>query len=279
MNFEINPIFIYILNMILLILNCYFIFLFKKRKTNKNLEPLKLPYYMAGFLIKGKNSAIAFILSTVIKFSINGNISIERKDYINKKGKEKENYLIRGIDSHGCDKNEKYLYDLLFSLDNPISTRKLNNLRISNGLAFNEKFSLYLDELEKYAYEFNLIYKNKDRKKPYIYIGLSFLDFVVSFITISQRIYISVILLILGFLILFISLRLLGENPPLGMATYNYYVDYEKLLLSKDVYSENELLFALAFDFKLDKIMESCQKVNEYLPFIKIFKNSLIGNF
>lgn len=89
---------------------------------------------------------------------------------------------------------------MIFSLDENISTRKINNLRIKEGMGFNQKFSSYLDILEENAYELNLLYKAIDRKKFFIYVFMALVDVLVGAVLANMGLYPAYVLI---FLVLF----------------------------------------------------------------------------
>lgn len=268
---------IFIINALFLIISIYLFLIFPRNEKSEIKDPLKLPYYMAGFLIKGKNSAPDFIISSLIKFIENGNIKIDRNDYINSRGKERINYNIDADNSNNLDKEEKFLYDLIFSLDENISTRKINNLRIKEGIGFNQKFSSYLDILEENAYELNLLYKAIDRKKFFIYVFMAIVDVLVGAVLANMGLYPAYVLIFFGFVLLLSSLKLLGQNPPVGMATYKYYRDFEKELNEKDNFHGDDIYYALAFAMDLEKIRDKDSNIDKYISFIEILKDSLVG--
>ena len=93
--------------------------------------------------------------------------------------------------------------------------------------------------MEENAYELNLLYKAIDRKKFFIYVFMAIVDVLVGAELANKGLYPAYVLIFFGFVLLLSSLKLLGRNPPVGMATYIYYRDFEKELNEKDNYYPN----------------------------------------
>ena len=106
---------------------------------------------------------------------------------------------------------------------------------------------------------------------------MALVDVLVGAVLANMGLYPAYVLIFFGFVLLLSSLKLLGQNPPVGMATYKYYRAFEKELNEKDNFHGDDIYYALAFAMDLEKIRDKDINIDKYISFIEILKDSLVG--
>lgn len=266
-----------LLNIILGLLNFYALIKNKKPSQKPPSKTLNLKYYQAGFFVRGKNEGPNIILAGLVKFLENENISLEKKDYVNSAGKNRENYILKTQNKKDLDRVEEKLFDLLFSFENPLTTKKLNYLRINDAYEFNGAFGGFLDFLEEEMQNLGLVNKDTKPKKIYSLLFLALFDLILSLISLSYKIYLGIFLFIFALLLVLMTIKRMGAYPPKGMATYNYYRKMADDMKKEKNLSMDQSLYALSFGINIEELVNKNNKLKKYEAFLKNFKESIIG--
>ncbi|WP_308533425.1 DUF2207 domain-containing protein [uncultured Peptoniphilus sp.] len=266
-----------LLNIILGLLSFYVLIKNKKPSQKLPSETLNLKYYQAGFFIRGKNESPNIILASLVKFLENENISLEKKDYVNSAGKNRENFILKTQNKKDLDRAEEKLFDLLFSFENPLTTKKLNYLRINDAYEFNGAFEGFLDFLEEEMQNLGLVNKDTKQKKIYSLLFLALFDLNLSLISLSYKIYLGIFLFIFALLLVLMTIKRMGAYPPKGMTTYNYYRKMAEDMKKEKNLSMDQSLYALSFGINIEELVNKNNKLKKYEEFLKNFKESIVG--
>lgn len=250
-------------------------------RTKDELVPMK--YYLRGFFYKGRNYAHLFIISIILKLISNENITVEKSQYTTKSKKIHSNFIFKKINSMGLDEFEKYLFEILFSFGDEISTRSLNKARLDEPDYYNNLFTNFLDNLDESCVDLNLKI-NKSMNSASLSFFMAMINLFSFLILVYNHMYIGILNLIFSIIFFILAFKMVNTFTKKGIYNFNFLKNLEENYKNLDTnFKDEDFLTALSFNISGD-ILKKLNKNStfdfyfEYDDFYKTLKTALVGD-
>ncbi|WP_010242674.1 DUF2207 family protein [Peptoniphilus rhinitidis] len=274
-------------NIILIILSIIMITILKNKKV-KNIKDnsINLKYYEKGYLYKGANFIYNTIIAMILKIYGEGNLEIEKNNYVTKSGENKKEYILKNVKKPNLCDAEKKIMGILFSFGNgEISTRTLDKIRRTEPDSYNKKFNDFIYFMENKMVEKKLFSKEKKTFKMFLAFVIFSLLFFTGTVTVYNENFWGAISIIFSIICYAFFVTSFSKMTELGNQKFRELEKIEKDLLNYKVNVEDATILAISFGLtteNIKKIYENSKESGYEIffedDFYKTFKTSFVGD-
>lgn len=276
-----------LINILALAMSIFMYYLVRKKKSQSFENKVDLNYYEKSYLYKGPNFIHNSIIAMLLKAKASDNIEIEKNYYKTKKGQEKVEFILKNLNSAGLDKEERKLFEILFSLGDgsSVSTRQMDRMRRTEADNYYKKFNDFINFLEDEMVAKKLFTREKNTLKIFLSFVVFSILFFVGIVTVYNERFFGIASIVASLFFYASLITTFSKMTNLGKEKFRELEKVEEELKAGRGLTEDDLLLAIGLGLKIEIIENIYKKLNDeayeiYLDedFYKTIKTALVGD-